>query len=139
MDQELYAITKLANELTDRVEQLENENAMLRTHIVQVKQASLATPRPDEKVVDNTINLMLKSGALNQNQCAEGKKTFMENPTAAHYIIQRLIIDAQAQAKTAAEDNYGNISGGSLVNSRRINTSDDNSDFERLQRILGLI
>ena len=79
MNPDVYNLTKLAEELTDRVDFLEKENAGLRA---QSKQASKAPASPvvSEKVAQATCEALVKAGALNQDQVQPVCQAFMRDP-----------------------------------------------------------
>lgn len=104
-------LVKLASDLTDRVEQLEAANArLIQANLGLVAEATLKQGQSktasqekavSEETVDKTLDLMVKAGALDESQVAEGKQYFMTDPEAPHRILQRLL-DAQIQTKTAS-------------------------------------
>lgn len=132
------ALTKLATELTDRVDQLEHENAELKSSLdtakAQVKTASEQKPgmSVSEQTVDATLAALLKTGSLNQDQIAESKKILMSDAEAPHRILQKLL-EVQSQNKIASDKN--NINGGTLA---YCDTKRDHEDdcMDRMMSIL---
>lgn len=76
MNSSEFHLTKLAEDLTNRVEYLEKENAMLRRS-VQAKTASQqvlkVNPVVSDEVAQATCNALVKAGALNEDQSEYAK------------------------------------------------------------------
>ena len=120
MNDTIEALTKLANELTDRVDALEKENDALRGTAAQLaKQASEApapaaeAPKVSDGMVDDTLSALLKVGALNADQLKESRQLLTTDPEAPFRLLRGLL-DAQLQAKTASDES---VSGGFLAGS----------------------
>lgn len=118
MNDTIEALTKLANELTDRVDALEKENDALRGTAAQLaKQASEAqapaaeAPKVSDGMVDDTLSALLKVGALNADQLKESRQLLITDPEAPFRLLRGLL-DAQLQAKTASDES---VSGGFLA------------------------
>ena len=133
------ALVKLASELTDRVDELEKENAALRQQAAQVKQAAapVTTPVVSEETAAATCDALCKAGALKEEQLKQAKEAYMKDPEAAHRTIQGLL-DAMANKKTAAETKDVDLSGGNLVSGKVASRSHEDSCLDRMQAILGM-
>lgn len=120
------ALTKLAEELTNRVDALEKENKALRGKLskaaslleqqLQRKTAAETTRGAvvSDKVADDTIRALYKAGALEASQLEESRRVLLADAEAPHRILCRLL-DGQTQMKTASTD-VDNVSGGRLAN-----------------------
>lgn len=118
MNDTIEALTKLANELTDRVDALERENAELRSRNADMAKQAAETPahaEPSPKVsdglVDDALSALLKVGALNADQLKESRQILTTDPEAPFRLLTGLL-DAQIQAKTASDDT---LAGGTLA------------------------
>ena len=137
MDEALEKMTKLANELCDKLEAAEAENKSLKEQLQQVKTAS-AEPKTlaaSAEAVQATCDALVKAGRLEQEQVELCKDAFMKDPDAAHRTIVQLL-NAPAQEKKAAESEM-DLSGGTLVGTAK--RQDDNDDkYASVYKILGL-
>ena len=125
-DIDITALTKLASELTDRVDQLEQENAQLKANAETLSKRASEDKVADvvsERTVDATLSALLKVGCLNQDQLAESKQILLHDAEAPHRILQKILY-AQSQVKTASDDQ--NIAGGKLAdyNGKKDSTDD---------------
>jgi len=118
MNDTIEALTKLATELTDRVDALERENADLRSRNADMaKQAAEApaqaepSPRVSDGLVDDTLSSLLKVGALNADQLKESRQILATDPEAPFRLLNGLL-DAQIQTKTAGDTS---LAGGTLA------------------------
>ena len=115
MDKALEQMTKLANELCDKLEAAEAENKSLKEQLEQqTKSASEvpAAPVASEEVVQKTCEALVKAGRLEADQVELCKEAFLKDPDAAHRTIVQLL-NAPAQEKTAHVEE--DVSGGKLV------------------------
>lgn len=113
MDEALDKMTKLANELCDKLEAAEAENKSLKEQLAQTKTASAApAPCASAEVVQATCDALVKAGRLEADQVELCKEAFLKDPDAAHRTIVQLL-NAPAQEKTAHVDE--DVSGGKLV------------------------
>lgn len=116
MDEALNKMTKLAEELCDKLETAEAENKSLREQLAQVKTASAApaevAPAVPEDVVQQTCDALVKAGSITADQVDACKEAFLKDPCAAHRVIAT-ILNAPAQEKTAHVEE--DVSGGTLV------------------------
>jgi len=142
MNDTVTALTKLAEDLTSRVDELEKENASLRAELstnqkkqASVQQEAVVTGVPAE-VVEATLNSMLKAGALTEDQLEESRKCLMNDATAPHRVLQHFL-DAQIQAKTASTDS-DNLAGGKLSGAIEPKQSAQDACLDRMSRILGM-
>jgi len=140
-DTTIQSLTKLAQELTDRVDELQQANDSLKQQIADkeatVKQASEQTVvrHASEELVDKTLDSLIKLGALNEDQRAESRVHLLEDPDAPYRILQKFI-DVQSQVKQAAQDT-DNVSGGQLVNQTASTKQDSDSEvYDRMMQIL---
>ena len=116
MDKALEQMTKLANELCDKLEAAETENQSLRAQLAQTKTASetpAVAPCASAEVVQATCDALVKAGRLEADQVELCKEAFLKDPDAAHRTIVQLL-NAPAQEKTAHVEE--DVSGGKLVN-----------------------
>lgn len=142
MNETIENLTKLAQELTDRVDELSAENARLSTALKEkeqelTKKAAEQTPSPvvSEQIVDATLSALVKIGALNEDQREESKRVFMTDMEAPHRLLQRFI-DAQSQTKAAAAQDTENVSGGKLADDTRQSEESDGAVLDRMMSIL---
>lgn len=133
-------LAKLAEDLTNRVEFLEKENAELRKS-VQEKTASQQVikvgPVVSDEVAQATCDALVKAGALTEDQVAETKRAFIEDAEAAHRTICG-ILDAQAQTKSASDTSDVNLNGGTLVAGSVLSKTAEEDCLDRMQSILGM-
>lgn len=144
MGSNMDALTKLASELTDRVEELEKQNEQLCAENktlkeAQVKQAAAAVV--SEEVAAKTCELLVKAGSIQPDQVEATKQAFLHDPEAAHRTIEGFV-DALAQAKTAAgstEQEVDDVSGGRLATplSGQNKTAEENC-LDRMAQILNM-
>ena len=116
MDEALEKMTKLANELCDKLEAAEAENKSLKEQLQQVKTASAApAPAPvvSAEAVKATCDALVKAGHLDAEQVKTASEGFMKDPDAPHRLIVKLL-NAPAQEKKASEADE-DVSGGTLV------------------------
>ena len=118
MNDTIEALTKLANELTDRVDALEKENEALRGTAAELAKKAAEEPVPatepakvSDGMVDDTLSALLKVGALNADQLKESRQLLTTDPEAPFRLLRGLL-DAQLQAKTASDES---VSGGFLA------------------------
>ena len=137
MGDTVNALTKLAEELTARVDELEKENATLKATTADMRKQASAEKPPvvSAEVADSTLSLLVKTGALNEDQIGDSRKILMSDPEAAHRVLQR-ILDAQLQTKTASED-QSELYGGRLAGGSGIQSPED-ACLDRMMRILGM-
>jgi hypothetical protein len=135
MDPNVEALVELAQDLTDKVESLENQNAQLRA---QSKQASVVRQAPvvDEETASSTCGMLVNANLITPEQSAQTKQAFLTDPKAVHRALHALI-DAQAQTKTASVESVTNVNGGVLV-TQAIATNVVEDHLENLQKILGI-
>lgn len=115
-DEALEQMTKLANELCDKLEATEAENKSLKEQLAQVKTASAApaeAPTLSEEVVQATCDALVKAGSITAEQVADCKEAFNKDPEAVHRTLVQ-ILNAPAQTKVAHSEE--DVSGGTLVN-----------------------
>lgn len=136
MDSNVEKLTKLAEELTDRVDALEKENAQLKA---QAKQASVpvAAPAPvvSEKVASETCERLVKAGGITQEQVAQTKEAFLKDPEAVHRTLQ-VVLDGQTQVKQANASETIDLSGGRLVDGDALRKDAQADCLERMSQIL---
>ena len=117
MDKALEQMTKLANELCDKLEAAEAENKSLKDQLAQqtktASEAPAAAPCASADVVQATCDALVKAGRLEADQVELCKEAFLKDPDAAHRTIVQLL-NAPAQEKTAHVEE--DVSGGKLVN-----------------------
>ena len=141
MSETIDALTKLAQDLTDRVDELSKENDSLKKELDSQKElakkaSAPVAPKVSEQVVDATLDALVKAGALQEDQRGESRKVMLEDMEAPHRILQRFL-DAQGQAKVAAASDTENVSGGTLANATK--TEEDNSAvLDRMMQILNM-
>ena len=141
MSETIDALTKLAQDLTDRVDELSKENESLKKELDSQKElakkaSAPVAPKVSEQVVDATLDALVKAGALQEDQRGESRKVMLEDMEAPHRILQRFL-DAQGQAKVAAASDTENVSGGTLANATK--TEEDNSAvLDRMMQILNM-
>lgn len=143
MDDAIDKLTKLATELTDRVDVLEKENSALRTQLeCQTKQASekaAVAPAVSEAVVDATLDALVKAGSLNEDQRAESRGILLHDMEAPHKLLQHFL-DAQIQTKTASVEDDENVSGGRIVsNSKNRINSKEQAEADCLDRMVRIL
>lgn len=138
MDEALEKMTKLANELCDKLEAAEAENKSLKEQLQQVKTAA-AEPKTltaSAEAVQATCDALVKAGRIEQEQVELCKQAFKEDPDAAHRTIVQ-ILNAPAQEKQASESEDVDLSGGTLVGSAK--KQDDSEDkYASVYKTLGL-
>ncbi len=131
-------LVKLAEELTNRVDSLEQENHQLK---LQSKEASAVVQAKasvvDSEVAQATCLSLVKFGALNVDQMGAAKEIFMRDPNAAHRTICS-IIDATTQVKNASEATEQNLAGGSLVGGKIEQVPSSGACLARMEAILGM-
>ena len=135
MDKALEQMTKLANELCDKLEAAEAENKSLKEQLTQIKTASVApavAPCASAEVVQATCDALVKAGRLEADQVELCKEAFLKDPDAAHRTIVQLL-NAPAQEKTAHVEE--DVSGGKLVNGV---TAANEDKHAAMFKILGL-
>ena len=135
MDKALEQMTKLANELCDKLEAAEAENKSLKEQLEQqTKTASEipSAPCASADVVQATCDALVKAGRLEADQVELCKEAFLKDPDAAHRTIVQLL-NAPAQEKTAHVDE--DVSGGKLVSAA---PAADVDKHAAMFRILGL-
>lgn len=142
MDGTIERLTKLAQDLTDRVDELANENARLSKALEEksaelTKKAAEQKPSPmvSEQVVDATLDALVKAGALSEDQREESRGIMLADMEAPHRILQRFL-DAQGQAKTASKQDIDNVSGGKLADDTRQTKESDSAVLDRMMAIL---
>ena len=141
-------LEKLATEMTDRIAELEKENGALKEQLATANEALTKKAAEDNApkevvpadVADATVQALVKAGALLDSQADESKRIFMQDATAAHRVITR-ILDAQNQAKTASArtgDNF-DVSGGRLADAQPVKNRPYEDDcIDRMESILGM-
>lgn len=138
------ALIKLASDLIDRVDTLEQENKVLKDTVDTLKtvksdEESSDKSNVDLQEVDSTCNKLVDVGYIPETKIDITKQAFLCDPNAAYKTI-RFIIDAQTNTKQASINKYDNISGGTLV--EPINTKNSINDtydlISRLQSILNI-
>lgn len=143
MDTSIEAFAKLAQELTDRVDSLEKENAELKKTAAaaaeQVKQASEQKKDAEvvsRAVVDATLDALVKCGGLNLNEVDKSREIMLRDAEAPHRILQKFL-DAERQEKTASDTD--NVTGGTLMGSTS-NKKDTARDacLDRMASLLGM-
>ena len=131
------SLTKLAEDLTDRVDELEKENAGLRVlsrqALEQVKEAS-AAPAASSEAIEETLDALCKAGALEESQRDDSRRILSEDPDAVHRILRR-VLDAQGQAKEASAEEAPDLSGGRLVSAP---AKGKEECMDRMMAILGM-
>ena len=134
MDEALEKMTKLANELCDKLEAAEAENKSLKEQLQQVKTASEAPKAPvvSAEVVQATCDALVKAGHLDVEQVKTASEAFMKDPDAPHRVLVK-ILNAPAQEKKAAESE--DVSGGTLVGTPKKSEEDK---YARMFNILDL-
>lgn len=145
MSEIVESLEKLASDLTDRVDELERENTALKARLdeaeKQAKTASVvADPKPvvSAEVVNKTLEALVKCGALSIEQLDESRNVLMNDAEAPHRLLCK-IIDAQAQAKTAASvDHMDNVEGGTVVGDNAPARDRRDDCYERMAAILGM-
>ena len=130
------ALTKLTEELTNRVDELEKENAELKKTASEKPAEPVKTEASSvvsASVVEATLDALHKVGMLQDDQMDESRRILSSDAEAPHRILQK-ILDAQSQTKVASEEN---ISGGTLVGGPDQLKRDPMDDcFDRMERIL---
>lgn len=138
MDSNVEKLTKLAEELTDRVDALEKENAQLKA---QAKQASVpqvtTAPVVSEQVAADTCDRLLKAGGITQEQVAQTKEAFLKDPEAVHRTLQ-VILDGQTQMKQANASETVDLSGGRLVDGEALRKDAQADCLDRMSQILSM-
>lgn len=131
----VQALGDLAQELIDKVDQLEQENAQLRA---MPKQASVVHDAPvvDEETAHITCDKLVNANLIAPEQASQTKQAFLTDPFAVHRALQALL-DAQAQTKTASVESVSNVNGGVLVD-QTVTTTVVEDHLENLQKILGI-
>lgn len=122
-DTRLEGLSKLASELIARVDSLEAERDGLMSRVIAMeaerseldKRASEA-PRPvvGEAAVDTAVACLVKAGALEPGQASQARATMLADPEALYRVLPG-IVDAQAQAKTAAAADALSLRGGEVA------------------------
>ena len=130
MDEALEKMTKLANELCDKLEAAEAENKLAQQKTASETPA--AAPCASANVVQATCDALVKAGRLEADQVELCKEAFLKDPDAAHRTIVQLL-NAPAQEKTAHVED---VSGGKLVNGSSAATEVD--QYAAMFQILGL-
>lgn len=141
-DNATNALTKLAEDLTNRVDELEKENATLKAALETSKQEALAKKASEEPkvaqvseaTVDKTVAGLVKAGALEPDQAGESRKVFLTDPEAAHRVIQQML-DSQLQQKTASADD--DLYGGRLVGNSPTQSA-ETACIDRMMLLLGM-
>lgn len=141
MNTQIEALTKLAEDLTNRVASLETENNGLRAALLEqssnVKQAS-ATPSVSVSVALSTCEKLVGIGAITETQVEQVKQAFLTDPSAVHRALCG-IIDAQTQAKSAStEACSAGLDGGTLVSGTGVVSADVADKYGTVERILGM-
>lgn len=139
----IEALTKLAEDLTNRVDELSSENDSLKKALDEQKDLNkkaaeqTVVQHASESIVDETLDKLIKIGALTEEQRAESRKTLLTDADAPYRVLQRFI-DAQNQVKSAADaSDKDNISGGQLVGSDKdTQQPSDNEVLDRMMQIL---
>ena len=131
----VQALGDLAQELIDKVDHLEQENARLRA---MPKQASVVHDAPvvDEETAHITCDKLVNANLIAPEQASQTKQAFLTDPFAVHRALQALL-DAQAQTKTASVESVSNVNGGVLVE-QTVTTTVVEDHLENLQKILGI-
>ena len=142
---DMEALLKLASEMTDRIAALEKENAELKAQKAAADEALTKKAAEDEapktvvpaEVADATVEALLKNGSLQPSQADESKRILMQDATAAHRVLQR-ILDAQIQTKTAkaAQNDSFDVSGGKLAGEQPEQKPYEDDCLDRMQSIL---
>lgn len=150
MNDMVESLTKLASELTDRVERFEKttaeltaENASLKAQLAeaqagQAKQAAVKTV--DETVVNASVDALIKVGALTEDQRQASHDCMMKDPDAVHRVLIR-VLDAHSQTKTAKAADTDDLRGGRLATApdrASSMTDQQGACYERMCKILGL-
>lgn len=144
MDSNMDALTKLASELTDRVEALEKQNAQLCSENKALKESQMkqaAATVVSEEIAAKTCELLVKAGSIQQDQVEATKQAFLHDPEAAHRTIEGFV-DALTQEKTASsseEQEADDVSGGRLAAplSGQEKTAEENC-LDRMTQILNM-
>lgn len=141
MQKMIESLTKLAEDLTARVDSLEKENQKLRSLAKEASAAKTETvevPKAGESVIQNTCDRLVEVGAITEAQVPQAKMAYMNDPEAAFRTIQA-ILDAQIQAKSASALEDVDLSGGRLIHGAQDTGNSAYADsMERMERILGL-
>ena len=136
MDEALEKMTKLANELCDKLETAEVENKSLKEQLAQVKTASAApvekAPVVSAEAVQNTCDALVKAGHLTAEQVKTASEAFFKDPDAPHRLLVE-ILNAPAQEKKASESE--DVSGGTLAGAPK---KTDEDPFSLVYKILDL-
>lgn len=135
-------IASLMDELADDNDRLRAVNAALNARLeaasaqqarkeeeVQVKTASAST-------VDVTCAKLIAGGLITPDQMCQTKQAFLEDPDAAHRVIQA-ILDQQEQFKSAALSD--SLRGGHVVDARAGKPGTDEDDERAYNRILSYL
>lgn len=148
MNDMVESLTKLASELTDRVERLEKansdltaENTALKAKLDEAGQTKQAAVQAvDEATVNASIDALIKVGAITEEQRQASHDCFLSDPCAAHRVLVR-VLDAHSQTKTAKAADADDLRGGRLVSAPAPQPGMTNAEDEcrkRMHKILGL-
>ena len=136
MDPNVEALVELAQDLTNKVESLEQQNAQLRAYTKQASVVKQAAPVVDDETADITCGKLVNAELITPDQAAQTKQAFLTDPKAVHRALHALL-DAQAQSKTASVESVTNVNGGVLV-TQAVTTAVVEDHLENLQKILGI-
>lgn len=138
-DERLDKMAMLAGDLIDYNAELESRIADLQGQLAQTKTASVVRPGSivSEQCADATCRALAAAGLISDEQQAQVKQAFLNDPEAAHRTIHGLL-EAERQTKTAAAAER-ELSGGRLVSGGSAVRSDVFEDsLNKIQSILGI-
>lgn len=107
-------MVKLAEDLLQRVEELETGNTRLQAQLELNKRAAAApvVAKADEKLIDTVCGHMARTGRIAQDQRELMKQAMVSDPNTAFKALETLLIAEPTYIeKTASED----LSGGTTV------------------------
>ena len=141
MNTQIEALTKLAEDLTNRVAFLETENdglrSAIREQVANTKEASV-DPSVSVSVALSTCDKLVEAGAITENQVEQVKHAFLTDPAAVHRALCG-ILDAQAQTKSASNEACSaGLDGGTLVSGASVVSPDTANKYGTVERILGM-
>lgn len=140
MDATVTSLTNLANELIERVKELEGANAMLKQAACEQQALREADVHPSicADQIDNTVRALVKIGALREEEKRAMKLCLIQQPDAIYKVVQHLAC-APRQVKQASFDNAVDpISGGRVVGVEEDQASAQDACLDRMSHLLNL-
>jgi Skp family chaperone for outer membrane proteins len=134
------SLIKLAYDLTNRVEYLENVNSALHQQLFGVQSALNKSAEQRKtasaETIEATVNALHKAGALTSSQIEPSKQRFANDAEAVHRVLQKVLSATEGQSKTASYNGRTySLTGGRVVG----NDTKTDAQADCLQRMINLL